>query len=71
MSKRIPRIRKNRCEKIVTDNGVRTIDYDKVVVTSHLDVRELVYYESELSKNLQKRPDKEELRGIFSKAVNG
>ena len=44
---------------------------DKVVDTSHLDVKELVYYKSEPSKNIQNRPDKEELRGIFSKAVNG
>lgn len=71
MSKQIPRIRKNICEKIVTDNGIRTVDYDKVAETSHLDVKELVHYKSELSKSHQNRPDKEELRGIFSKAING
>lgn len=71
MSKQIPRIRKNICEKIVTDNGVRTMDYDRVAETSHLDVKELVHYKSELSKSHQNRPDKKKLGEIFSKAVNG
>ncbi len=70
MSGYTSRIRRNICEKIVTNNGVRTMDYEKPVITSHLDVKELVHYKSELSKNPQNRPTKEELREIFSKAVN-
>lgn len=65
---RLSRVRKNKCEKITTGNGSKYPNYQVAEETSHLDARDMVHYENELSHN--NRPSDEELRGIFSKAVN-
>lgn len=68
MNLRLSRVRKNKCEKITTGNGSKYPNYQVAEETSHLNVGNQVYYKNELSHN--NRPSDEELRGIFSKAVN-